>query len=532
VRVRERASLFLAAGALTAAVLAPLAKPGYVLAYDMVFVPRQPVRADLLAPSDSLPRAVPLDALVSVASLAVPGWLLQRVVLVAVLFLAAVGAGRLVPATRPVTRLVAAVGYAWTPYLAERLLIGHWGLLSAYAALPWLVRAALDLRANRSGRRPLVALLVSAAAAAITPTGGVIALVTTAVLTASRERLRWSLAAVAGVAVLNLPWVLAGLATAADARTDPAGVAAFAARAENWGGLLGALAGTGGIWNADTVPASRTSLVVPLLTLVLVAVAVAGLPALRDRFGPSAARRLGALAVGGLLLGSAGALPSATALEWFVAAVPGGGLLRDGQKFLLPYALVVVLCFALGAERLADALARRGSRTATAAVLAGALALPLAVLPDLAFGGLGRLEPVRYPADWRAVAARVDGRPGEVLSLPLGAYRAYGWNGGRTVLDPLPRFLDAAVLVDDRLFVGDRVVAGENPRMAEVRRLLEAGAPASATGVRWVVVQREVGGATPPADTLGGLRRVYAGGELTLYENPGWRALPTTPTAW
>ena len=132
-------------------VLAPLAAPGYALLYDMVFVPRQPLSWDLVAPAQSLPRAVPMDALVSLVTQLVPGWLVQRLVLGGAILLAAVGAGRLVPTERRAVRLLAAVAYAWTPYLAERLLIGQWGLLLAYAALPWLVRAALDLRAGRDG---------------------------------------------------------------------------------------------------------------------------------------------------------------------------------------------------------------------------------------------------------------------------------------------------------------------------------------------------------------------------------------------
>ena len=129
---------------------------------------------------------MPLDALVSLASQAVPGWLLQRLVLAGMLLFAAVGAGRLVPGRRRLTVLVvAAVGYAWTPYLAERLLIGQWGLLLAYAALPWLVRAAIALRAGRPGALPR--LVLAAAPAAVTPTGGVIAAGLTAALLLGRD---------------------------------------------------------------------------------------------------------------------------------------------------------------------------------------------------------------------------------------------------------------------------------------------------------------------------------------------------------
>ncbi|MFG3700308.1 hypothetical protein ACGF5C_20650 [Micromonospora sp. NPDC047620] len=504
--------------AVTLLVLAPLVAPGYVLSYDMVFVPHQPWRAELVVPSDSLPRAVPLDALVSLASQVVPGWLVQRLVLVAVLLLATVGAGLLVPARHPVTRLVAAVGYVWTPYLAERLLIGHWGLLLAYASLPWLVSAVIRLRAG--GRRALPLLVLAAVPAAVTPTGGLIALASTVVLVPRRAGGRVGAAAVGLVLLLNAPWLVAAALTRADARTDPDGVAAFAARAENWSGALGALAGTGGIWNAQTTPESRSSPLAPVATAVVLAVAVLGYRTLSRRWAGGLAHRLAGLAAGGFLLAALGVLPVLGGLlEWSVATVPGAGVLRDGQKFLVPYALLVAVGFALGVERLAEATGRAG-RVGAGALLAGALVLPVVVLPDLAFGAAGRLRPVAYPADWNAVAARLDGRPGEVLSLPFGAYRAYPWNGGRTVLDPLPRYVDADVLVDDTLWVGPSEVSGENPRAAQVRRVLATGAPVTATGVRWVVVQRVVGGHRVDPAMLVGLREVYAGTDLTLYENP------------
>ncbi|MBO4165301.1 hypothetical protein [Micromonospora antibiotica] len=500
--------------------LAPLAAPGYVLSYDMVFVPHQPWRAELVAPVDSLPRAVPLDALVSLASQAVPGWLLQRVVLAGVLLLAAIGAGRLVPTGQPVVRVVAAVGYAWTPYLAERLLIGHWGLLLAYGALPWLVDAAI--RVHRPGG--LRRLLLVALPAVVTPTGGLIALVTVAVLVARRGAARTTAVAVGALLVLNLPWLVVAGLSAADARTDPAGVAAFAARAENWSGVFGALAGTGGIWNGQTTPLSRSSPLTPVATALLLVLAGYGVRTLRGRWPVGVADRVAGLAAAGFLTALLGVLPGgSTLLGWAVASVPGAGVLRDGQKFLIPYALLLVVAGALGAERLADRVAARGATGGARALLVAVLLLPVVVLPDLAFGAAGRLRPVAYPADWDAVARRLDGRSGEVLSLPFGAYRAYPWNDGRTVLDPLPRYVDADVLVDDTLWVGATGVRGENPRAAEVGRVLAAGGPVAVTGVRWVVVQRTVDGQRVDPAALVGLREVYAGVDLTLYENPAGR---------
>ncbi|BCB91097.1 hypothetical protein Psuf_084100 [Phytohabitans suffuscus] len=527
--MRARLVPHAAAALITAVVLAPLAAPGYVLRYDMVFVPRQPLRWEMVAPADALPRAVPLDALVSVANLAVPGWLLQRLALAGILYFAALGMARLVPTGRLLPRLVGAFAYAWTPYLAERLLLGQWGLLLAYAALPWLVAAARDVRAGRPGA--LARLVLAAAPAAVTPTGGLVALATVVVLLAATTGVARQALAAGAVAALCAPWVVAAVTGAAGGRSDPAGVDAFAARAENWSGAWGAVAGTGGIWNAQTVPGSRASPLVPLATLALLAVCAAGYPELRRRW-PGGAGRLAVLAGGSLLLALAGTPPAAPGMRWLVANVAGAGLLRDGQKFLIPYALLVAVTLPVGAEVLARRLERRLDRLAGRVVLAAALLLPVAILPDLAFGAGGELRPVRYPADWTAVSARISAAPGEVLSLPFHGYQRYRWNRDQVVRDPAPRLLGVPVLMNDALQVGDVTVDGESPRAARVRAMLASGEPVARLGVRWVLVREEPGQRVPAA-ALAGLRPVYDGRYLALWENPAASGAPALhPRRW
>jgi hypothetical protein len=365
-------------------------------------------------------------------------------------------------------------------------------------------------------------LVIAAAPAAITPTGGLLALATVMVLMPWRGSRRHAAACGAGVALLNAPWVIAGLLTTAGGASDPAGVGAFAARGENWSGPLGALAGTGGIWSAQATPDSRSSPLIPLATLGLLALAVLGFAVLRRRFPAGSAVRLGLLAAGCFALAVLGALPgTAGALRWLVAHAPGAGLLRDGQKFLAPYALLLVLCVALGVERLTARL----EPVLAGVVLIGAMLAPVAVLPDLAVGGAGRLRPVEYPPDWQIVAARIADDPGDVLSLPFSAYRSYPWNPGRIVLDPLPRFVGADVITDDTLYVGDVAIAGESPRVAQVRQLLAAGRPVAQTGVRWVVVQHHSAGDVDPS-FLADLDLAHNGPVLALYSNPAARPRP------
>jgi hypothetical protein len=299
----------------------------------------------------------------------------------------------------------------------------------------------------------------------------------------------------------------------AGGRSDPAGVAAFAARAESWSGTVGALLGTGGVWNRLSTPDSRSWTVTPIVTALLLVLAAVGWSRLRAGLPAGVASRLTGLAGGGFVLALAGATPpGAATLRFLVMHVPGAGLLRDGQKFLIPYALLLVLCVASGVDRLTDRLgAESGGVIAVAAVV-----LPVLVMPDLAWGGGGALRPVTYPADWPVVSQTIAGSPGEVVALPFAEYRRYGWNGGRVVIDPLPRYLEAPVVVNDALVVGGVTIAGEDRRAAAIRSHLDAGGSAADLGVAWVVVE---GPGVAPS-TVAGLELVYSGPTLTLYRNP------------
>lgn len=143
-----------AAGALL--VTAPLLRPGYLLLRDAVSTPRSYPTDSALGLGDAAPRAVPQDALLAVLSAFVDGGLLVKAILVVALWAGAYGAAAL---ARELLRaslgaqLVAATVALWNPYVAERLLQGHWSLLAGYAALPWTALAAHRLRTTATVQR-------------------------------------------------------------------------------------------------------------------------------------------------------------------------------------------------------------------------------------------------------------------------------------------------------------------------------------------------------------------------------------------
>ncbi|MFB9840204.1 hypothetical protein ACFFNX_49460, partial [Actinoallomurus acaciae] len=150
-----------AAGAgllLGALALGPALAPGFVLAYDMVFVPHPALSEATFGLTGMLPRHVPSDAVVAALSHLAPAGLVQKAILLAIFVLAFASASALVPGDRLLPRLAAGVVYAWNPYVAERLLLGQWALLLGYTALPLVVTAA----ARGDHRRLALALLPAA----------------------------------------------------------------------------------------------------------------------------------------------------------------------------------------------------------------------------------------------------------------------------------------------------------------------------------------------------------------------------------
>lgn len=499
-------------------VTGPLLAPGFVLSYDMVFVPRQDLLPASLGLSGPLPRAVPMDALVAFATTVVPGQVLQKMVLVGLLGMAGWGAARLVPSDSWAARAAAASWFVWNPYVAERLVIGHWALLVGYASLPWLVRAAWHVRSGQPrAQLSMLALLVPSA---LVPSGGLVALLTVlpvlAVRPARREWRAMGLV-VAGWLVLNAPWWLPGVLHPARGMSGSTGTDVFAARAEGIVGTVGSLLGLGGIWNADVVPTSRELVVAAVWLLLVLVVAGFGVRPLLDQTG---AAGIGLLVAGGLglLLAAAGALPGVRdLLGWVVHSLPGGGLLRDGQKLLAPLAVAEAVTFGLGCVRVTERLSAGGARALRLALVV----VPLLAMPDLAWGAAGRLQPVDYPGDWQAVRSILQQDPsgGDVVSLPWQAFRSFGWNDDRVLLDPAPRWLPRTVVVDDTLVVGGVSVSGEDPRAQAVADALATRRPAVQTlpplGIGFVLVEHGTPG-DYPTRLLDGAEPVHQGQDLTL----------------
>jgi hypothetical protein len=556
---------------------------GFLLSYDMVFVPRMPFSSALLGLTGGPPRAVPSDAVVAVASLVIPADIVQKIILLLIFVLACSGAAALLGSAWTAARrargeagggveagaggegapmpaqLAAGVCYAWNPYVAERLLIGQWALLLGYAALPWVIRAICTPERIRLTR--LVCVLIPAAiggflAMSVTALAAVPAVLVSSARASSAQvstrqvsspgghgrglRARRLATVLAGLALLSLPWLIPALFV--PVHTDPRGVDAFAARADTPFGRLGSLLVLSGIWNAQTVPRGYGGGATAFWLLVVVASLCGYLLWVRPRRLQAG---LGIAALVGLVI-AASAVTSAgrAAMRDLVAAWPGFAVLRDGQEYLAPLALaeavglgaLVAWVISVSREQ------RRGpgaARAAAAALGVMAVLAPVVLLPGMAWGMAGRLRPAEYPADWLRARQVIDGDParGSVLLLPWAAYRRYPWNGREAVFDPWARFTGREVISNDALAVGSLTLAPESADSIRLNRIVTAPGPLTralrAAGVLYVVVdagpllgragsaQAAVGSASLAAMArLPGAQLVMASRDLVVFRLP------------
>jgi hypothetical protein len=507
--------------------LGPGIGPGYLLSYDMVFVPAPQFNAAVLGTSGTLPRAVPSDAVVAALARALPADIAQKLILLAIFALACAGAARLLSKERLPAQLAAGVLYAWNPFVAERLILGQWALLLGYAGLPWVLGAANkpDARLVRSVPRLAVALLPAAVGGfAAMAVSGLLALPAAALarLRTAWARVAWVAATVMVLTVLSLPWLVPSLSRHVD--TSAAGVAAFAARADTPFGSAGSLLLLGGNWNAQAVPAGYGG-AGAAATLCLATIALAGFLLLGRRRWPG----LGVAAGVGLLVALPGAIgPGQDLLRSMISAWPGFAVLRDGQQFVAPLALAEAAGLGLVIARILRRDWSHAAREAAAIVGAALVVAPVLILPGLAWGAAGRLRPAEYPADWLAARQLInaDPHPGRALLLPWAAYRRFGWNHDEALLDPWPRLLARQVVWNDGVQVGSLRIPPEDPAATAISGVVSRGGPLTgelrARGYRYVIVDAWPGGQQNQLRArLAGCSVVLTGPGLVVYRVPG-----------
>ena len=248
--------------------------------------------------------------------------------------------------------------------------------------------------------------------------------------------------------VVNLPWIIPGLFRPGGPTGSAESVDAFSANAETPLGVLGSVLTLGGVWDPTAYVPGRDNVLVAVLALLLTLVALAGVALAARRWDVGAVGAIAVLAALGVVVALLGGLDATrSVIESLVDDVPGGACSPTVTRWLAPLALLLGVGFGALAGMLAKNASERAGNGLVALVGVVAVAIPIGLLPSLAFGLDGELDDARYPANWweaRAGPRRPRPAPEGILVLPFAAEREFDWNDGRWSADIAPVLLRRA----------------------------------------------------------------------------------------
>jgi hypothetical protein len=496
-------------GALAVAVAGPLLRPGLILAVDLAPVPHPHLASDYWGitstthsgPIDRLPIDLLFVALGHVNAVALG----EKVLLLAIIFLAGWGMHRLVPTQSELARFFGGFLYAVNPFVYDRLDTGQWYLLLGYALLPWAFAALLPLA---EGKRSAVwrfaglATLVGVASAHMFALLAVLVLfVSLAVLVRGPQRVHRLGAITTGSALAcaaSLYWLLPVPGIEALWRhVGAAQLRLYGTVPDHRWGIEGAVAGLYGYWN-DPSPVKAHLIAWPLIAAALIALATWGLAHLRH--DPVAWAVAGAAAFGFLLaLGARGPVTGTffrTALDHFAVLRS----FREPQKGVALLAFGYACLGGAGVGELREHF-QLSSWRRVAPLLAGALLLLPLIGGYREFGGLwGRLGTSVYPGSWskaRTLLSR-EAASSRILVLPWHGYLTLTFAGHRVVANPAASYFDTPVLASNSVGEGSAANDTSDPLDQEVSRLLasgdrrhDLGACLAALGISHVLVAQQ-----------------------------------------
>jgi hypothetical protein len=458
---------------LTALVMLPLLRPGFIFALDMSFAPTLPM------PSDVTPSYL-LSVLLHILDLVLPAMMVQKLLLVTVILLPGIGMHRLLELwKRPGLQngdwlwacYVGGLLYAVNPFVYSRFMTGQYAVLLGYGLLPFVLWAVWRFFERPGFRRAwpvaLLGTLVSIvsvhalgpAFAACAAIGGLWWYRRRAIHTWRFAAGRWIIGIIGAGVIASSYWLVPlirgqGSTAAIISGFSSADQAAFAVQGEGLG-RVGNVLGLQGFWADATglylMPQDVVSwwwLAVIALWLLVVVGIMCGW---RLQRGLTIAMLF--VLVSGVLLSLSTTLPG---LQPLFAWLSDHSALAAGYREPQKFAMLIALAYAYFGSMAIVALLSIVRQNAwlqryRIGVIALTCTLPLLCAPLMPWGFYNQFTPRDYPADWYTVNSYLNQHLAagkRVLFLPWHLYMEFDF-AERIIAVPADKFFDASVITSN-----------------------------------------------------------------------------------
>ena len=463
-------------------ILWDLLLPGYVLALDMVFTPKIPFPREFYGFDADPIRLVglPFKLFLWALNLVLPGWLIQKILLFAVLLFSGLGAHYLCEAKSSLGRFYAGFLYVLNPFVYVRFMVGHLNLLLGYSVLPFLIKSFtgfLDKPGFDSGVKfaLLLTLIVVLDVHYVYIAGLVLLFLFVSKVLSLKEEPQKLWRIVSGVvfsavvfAGLNVYWLASIFLLGTETHVSTFSyrdLLAFASQA--WGtgvNIFFSLAALYGFWRVpegyryvcETLPGWQ------LIYLLILYLSVYGFTVLREnRFRSWISNGIAVSGVVSLLL-AAGISSTITAplFEALFAYVPFFSGMREPQKFLAVLALTYSFLGGYGLSEHQNFMGQLSDKSMCfsyrklllSMFLVVALVSPFVYSYRQLFGFYGQIGNLKYPVEWYEAKDFLDSDRSDyrVLYLPWHLYMRQSWIG-RITANPAPMFFEKPFLAGENM---------------------------------------------------------------------------------
>ncbi|VVB97183.1 Uncharacterised protein [uncultured archaeon] len=496
--------------------------PGYIMALDMVFAPGAFRATEAFYGFSNIYSILPLLAVLDFLNIFFTVEIIQKLLFFLIFFVSGVCAYRMCPDEWGAGRYFAGFLYVLNPFIYVRFLAGHWLILLAYAATPFVIKGLMDFFEVPSTKKSVyVAILLTFVFALETHTPFLLFIVFCVFLIVnlidpgkkdSREILKSVVLMVFFLLLLNLYWLVPGFAGngAPLGEITTSDLYTFTTTHDAGFNTLFTTASMYGFWRGGYIYAKDLLPYWYLLFIFILFLSVHGFVSnYRNPKHGIYVRAFGIIAVISVFLASGISGPFAGIFEFLFNNIFFFKGFREPHKFVGLLVLSYAYLGGLGVSELEKAAKAKGKGGDPYKIIGAWLIIALALLTPFIYsftmfnGFWGQLKPGDYPEDWYEVNNYLneDKQDFKVLFLPWHLYMDFNWlpSPQKRIANPANIFFGKPVIQGDNMEAGPIYSSSSNPVSRYIEFLLGKGDKVENFGellvplnVKYILLTKEV----------------------------------------